>query len=247
MADPLTIASGIVLAGQVISTCFKYGCNVKDAPKEGLQFVDELTSLAGVLTGIKAFVDSREDAPKEPSEKRRHGGRSKDGPPPYEDAAPRVDLAVLTAPIQDCNSVLKEILTRLQKLRPEDDGRFKKAIKRLVWPFKQPETMDMIARLERNKTILLSAMTSTTVTVSAQVLDAVQDIRGAHMQRIYKWLSPVDPSIAHRAAQSLRLSGTGQWLFDEVPWKKWASGKSSFLWLRGIRKSTSDGAIPELV
>ena len=256
MADPLSIAAGvsglISLAGEVTLTCYRYGCAVKHAPKEIQDLLNEITSLTGVLASVQALIDAHADQQRSTDDVPPADAKDKedsDPPPPYELGAPKVDLKRLEPPVADCRAVLGDLKGKLQRASFEDDHRVRKAFKRFTWPLKQPETREMLHRLERDKATFISALTSTNVAVSVQVLDVVQDIRGAlaidrferklerqraDMQRLYKWLSPVNPAVAHRAAQHLHLEGTGEWLFRETAWTEWAEGKCDLLWLRGI-------------
>ena len=259
MADPISIASGvagiIALAGSVVATCYKYGCAVKDAPREVQRLLNEVTSLAGVLTGVRTLVDAH-SGPTSPPAKASEKPGEEDGrdPPPYEDPW-NVDLESLKAPVEDCRAVLQELQDALSgaswERRGERDQKLKRAFKRLMWPLKQRETDALASRLERCKATFLSALTATNISISTDLLNIVEDIRGtlavdrwerqlearkAEVQRIYKWLSPVDPAVAHRAAQKLHLGGTGQWIFDHPAWKEWASSKRGLLWLKGIRE-----------
>lgn len=55
-------------------------------------------------------------------------------------------------------------------------------------------------------------------------------------QKIYRWLSPPDPSLNHNAARGKRKSRTGTWLIDGDQLAEWKNNSHSFLWLHGIRK-----------
>ena len=256
MADPVSVASGvagiITLAGAVVATCYRYGCAVKNAPHEAQSLLHEVTSLAGVLTGVRALVEARSRPTLPPEEVPEKSGKD-DDPPPYEEAW-AVDLASLEGPVEDCRATLQELKDALDSAGWERDRKLRRVFTRLAWPLKRPQTDAIISRLERCKSTFLSALTATNLSVSTDILHAVEDIRGslavdrwerqlaarkAEMERIYKWLSPVDPAVAHRAAQKLQLGGTGQWIFKHPAWKEWAGSERGLLWLRGIRKCIS--------
>ena len=251
MADPVSIASGIAglisLAGQVSLACYQYGCAVKGAPKDIQDLQNEVTSLAGVLTSVQALVEAK-DAGSSSSGQEKSQEVELGDPPPYE-AQDHIDLAQIRGSVGDCQLVLEEVRSKLQRAHRDEDTRIQKNVRRFIWPLKQAETRTLLARLERNKATFVSALASTNVSLSAQVLNVAQDIKRelaldrwerqlerkrVEMRRLYGWLSPVDPAISHRAARKLHQPGTGEWLFREQHWQLWASGKEKLLWLRGI-------------
>ena len=156
MADPISIASGIAglisLAGSVVSTCYQYGCAVKSAPTEIQKLLGEVMSLSGVLTAVKSLIDA-ETAKVYTDEKT--DCRS-DYPPPYR-------FVELEGPLNDCRCALEEIEAVLKKASSKEEHKLGKAFKRLIWPLKQPETMAIVARLERSKSAFMLTLTVTNV------------------------------------------------------------------------------------
>ncbi|KAG9843598.1 Pfs, NACHT and ankyrin domain protein, partial [Aureobasidium melanogenum] len=53
-------------------------------------------------------------------------------------------------------------------------------------------------------------------------------------ERIVKWISNLDPSIAYTQAHKKRHPGTGRWFVDSDTFAEWKSQSSGFLWLHGI-------------
>jgi Cdc6-like AAA superfamily ATPase len=53
-------------------------------------------------------------------------------------------------------------------------------------------------------------------------------------EEIYRWLSPSDPSTNLNKALQQRQEGTGLWLLQSSPFKRWQRQQHSFLWLHGI-------------
>ena len=184
MADPLSIASGIAglisLAAKVSLACYQYGCAVKGAPREVQALSNEVTNLAGVLTSVKALVEAR-GSTSSPDDLGKSSAKSDapNDPPPLYEAAQHVDLEGLKAPVKNCYVILEAVEVKLRQASFDDDRRVQKVFRRLIWPFKLPETRDMLSKLERYKGTFISALTSTNVSISVQVLDVVQDIRGA--------------------------------------------------------------------
>jgi hypothetical protein len=53
-------------------------------------------------------------------------------------------------------------------------------------------------------------------------------------KRIYKWLSPADPSTNYDEALKMRHDGTGRWLLQDPQYASWKKEPTSFLWLNDI-------------
>jgi Cdc6-like AAA superfamily ATPase len=53
-------------------------------------------------------------------------------------------------------------------------------------------------------------------------------------KRIYKWLSPADPSTNYNESLKMRHVGTGRWLLQDPQYVSWKKEPTSFLWLNGI-------------
>lgn len=173
MADPLSIASGIAgvlaLAGQVVSTCYQYGCAVKEAPQEIQRLLDELMSLSGVLNAVKALVDSTNGQGDDPGTiKMLHEGAQEDTdyPPPYLDPKAAHHFETLLDPISDSRSVLEEVEKALRKAEIKNDTKLGRIVKRLIWPLKQKETLALITKLERSKALFMLSLNTAHLCVS---------------------------------------------------------------------------------
>ncbi|KAH0163358.1 Pfs, NACHT and ankyrin domain protein, partial [Aureobasidium melanogenum] len=53
-------------------------------------------------------------------------------------------------------------------------------------------------------------------------------------ERILRWISNLDPSIAYTQAHRKRHPGTGRWFIDSDTFTEWRFQSSGFLWLHGI-------------
>jgi Cdc6-like AAA superfamily ATPase len=58
--------------------------------------------------------------------------------------------------------------------------------------------------------------------------------RTQKQEEINRWLSPSDPSTNYNKALKQRQEGTGLWLLQSSPFKRWQTKQNSFLWLHGI-------------
>lgn len=57
-------------------------------------------------------------------------------------------------------------------------------------------------------------------------------------REVLSWLDTNSINMEHnlKAASKHRQPGTGEWLFELSTFKAWATGKSSILWIHGIRR-----------
>jgi Cdc6-like AAA superfamily ATPase len=53
-------------------------------------------------------------------------------------------------------------------------------------------------------------------------------------EKIFRWLSPCEPSSNYNKANEQRFEGTGQWFFNSGVFESFKEGISPFLWLNGI-------------
>ena len=58
------------------------------------------------------------------------------------------------------------------------------------------------------------------------------------LDEILKWLDGLNCAEKQDVTLSLRQPDTCKWLFDTTQYKTWRDGESSFLWLRGKRRTS---------
>jgi len=142
--DPLSITASVItivtLTGQLISLGYSYTSGVSDCPKELHDLSAELVSFSTVLEAVKRIYAPSSlqngTAPPSPS--------SPPSPPPL--------VSGLTqAHFDDCAAQLQKLLNFLQGYKDPGQNRMRKAVKRLMWPLKEQETKEWIARIEGYK------------------------------------------------------------------------------------------------
>jgi hypothetical protein len=150
--DPLSISASvaglITLAGALISKSKAYGSGVLNAPKELTEFIQELTYLKGVLSGLDAFLRLRAAA--------TPAGRSEVA----------TGLAGPGGAVNDCLSALESITETLEKCERNPGAKRRKlnstmsASGRLKWPLTKESTEDHIRRIERLKNTFTLALST---------------------------------------------------------------------------------------
>jgi hypothetical protein len=87
---------------------------------------------------------------------------------------------------------------------------------------------------------LLHELRSPMVRVDARVAALFTRSAMAEQGSILRWVSPVPYVTNHNAAREGRTPGTAEWISEHPTYREWrASSASMFLWLYGIRKSSS--------
>ncbi|KAJ0417567.1 hypothetical protein BJY00DRAFT_315856 [Aspergillus carlsbadensis] len=153
MADPISLAAsvaGIVaLATSIVQGGYKLYNTVKDCPKELNALLGEVSSLNGVLMGLKAVIEGL--------------ASSASAPPSV------LDLQQLT----DCRAALSEIHGILNQLSGAS-GRTRAAGTRVAWLWKQGEVQGLIERLERHKSTFALAISGDTLSYAIDLLHLEQ-------------------------------------------------------------------------
>lgn len=132
MADPLSIAASIIALVQATTTAVKFIGEVKDSSSECSRLLVELSMTSGILDSIRTLL---EDDLKETW------------------LVTARSLAKPQGPFQEYERLINTIVS---KIRPATGLR--KAGKAIAWPFKREEVKDMVAALERQKSIFVLAL-----------------------------------------------------------------------------------------
>ncbi|PGH23008.1 hypothetical protein AJ80_02923 [Polytolypa hystricis UAMH7299] len=227
--DPLSliaaVAQLIVLSGDIISTCYGYGCAVSNAPEELRRLVNETTTLSGSFVTLQGLINA--------------------------DRFSSMQNEALSVTVTECQNTLREIWDVLQSVESgKGHSTRKSALKRLLWPLKKKETDTILEKLSRHKSslgLLLSIEASlqgqATQLVLYEVQQSLEDDRLERRSRelaerrrdIYKWLCNVDYEAMHDRASSLHSPGTGIWVVESKELRSWlTSDASGLLWIHGI-------------
>ncbi|KAI5777195.1 hypothetical protein EDC01DRAFT_679823 [Geopyxis carbonaria] len=144
--DPLSFSASLIavvsLAGQTLAATYKYRQSFKEAPTHYTMLRDEITTLTGVLTSLAHFTSS-------------------------EDMNNGDILVLLEAQLQKCRNTLQDLLETL--LEGVGDGK-RMSMKRILWPFKEKDTLEIISVLERFKSVF-------TLVLSAESLSQAQGMQ----------------------------------------------------------------------
>ena len=142
-------------------------------------------------------------------------------------------------PIAQLQGCLDQLESKLA-LRSEKNDR----MKALKWPFDKKETQDVLAVIERQKSLFQIAQQNDHLRLSLAIQSDTQDIaRGVNTlvldqedqkkKVVLSRLTPIDFDITHRDINSHRVKRTGKWLLESTEYTLWLKQPST-LWCRGI-------------
>ena len=155
--DPLSVAASVVglvgLGEQILSAAFKYAQAVRYAEEDIASIVRELTGLLKVLNEIEKLFDAL-------------------------DIEEEVSTTTFIDALKDCRSTPDNILGRPQDTKPmaSSKTRVEQVVRRLKWPFLSSKTREMIADLERNKSLLSFVIQNQNVALSVGLKQSQQRI-----------------------------------------------------------------------
>jgi hypothetical protein len=224
------VASVIQISGQILKACFAYYQAVHDAERDIERIVGVVTTLKGVLEGLRDLVDTK----------------------PTDEAKPVLDP--LFEPLKQCDDALRELGKGLGMSieEPAKCSQVKIGFRmKARWPFKSRDLEKILVRIEAHKTTFILAVSSnslrttraiestvTEISESIQMIAINQSGMAQSMQdtAVIRWLnaSVADPSSNHESAKKKREPTTGSWFIESDDFKSWIQRVGAFAWLYGI-------------
>lgn len=136
MAEIVGLVSGIValiqLAGKLTSISYSYACGVKRASKDLGDLIDELGSLSKVLLSLRSHLERVKTTS---SISALQGLNDSDGP------------------LKVCGRELEELISQV-----EPRNGWKGMVDSIKWPLKEKDTLQLISRIERHKSLIVFAL-----------------------------------------------------------------------------------------
>jgi hypothetical protein len=210
MADPLSITSGIVAVLQASATVVKYLHDVREGSGYKNSVLLEISATKGILETLKdlAANASRSDSVLS-------------------------NVGALSEPLKSYGALLHKLETALAP-----GHGLQKLSKALKWPFEKAEVLEILAALERYKSLFGLSLHADHLELSKSVREQMKVLtehqRDEESRDIIKWLSPLSFASRHDAIFSKYQEGTLQWLLDDNGFKAWTNGRSRLLWCPGV-------------
>ncbi|KAI1743289.1 ankyrin repeat-containing domain protein [Xylaria scruposa] len=250
--DPLSISASVAglvtLAGTVFSLVAKYIKDVRDAPKEARDLLDEVKQFSVLLHHLSLVARELEITTKTGEEALRD--------------SPNLQWHH----IYDCQRILNHVENRLTRNTEglKSSTTLTKIRSRLKWPLSSDDTKDMIQTIQRHKLTINLALSATSYSRLAICLSR-QEAADKRQEKTEKDISSIqdtverileidtkvsldrertevlnafvkfaDPWHDFEMVQSLRHPLTGLWFTESDDFKEWRATPGSKLWITGI-------------
>jgi len=239
MADPLTIVGGIAAILQISSTVVNLIKTVKDASTDRQKLLAEIHATTALCQTLKDYAEM--DAV--PWTKTFQILCSSNNGPIEQFQASLGCLQKKLAPGDketSSDEVINAHAPAVRKMNLKSWGRS------LKWPFTKDEVREILADIERQKSLFSIALTNDTLRLTAAIskgithiitgVDAIQENQQSEQRKqALANLSTIDFEAVHYDVSSRRASGTGQWLLKSTEFETWLNSSSNvILWCRGI-------------
>ncbi|KAI1325709.1 hypothetical protein F5Y16DRAFT_401037 [Xylariaceae sp. FL0255] len=242
--DGLSIASGAIailqVASSILNICYHTRAILKHKPWSLSRVQDETRELRGVLESvlqltIDSCIDGKENFSLEILAQTQCGR----GP--------------LLVCLEDLRA-LEETL--LRKYSSEPRTRVHALARAMVWDLSESEIEPILDRLARSKAALSLALSADemallielkkwSVDMTDEVIHVNQSLQSLSVdiasrnndeaaEKIFKWLSPIDPWDSYASAIQRCHEGTGGWFLHSPSFKDWKNGDGDNIWLSGF-------------
>ena len=230
MAEILGVLSSIVAVLELSGTVINYVHKLKSASTDCNRILLELSTIAGFLSSLKELISKAE---------------SQDV---WLDTVRSLDLP--KGPMAQYALSLEQLERKLKPL-----AGWKKAGKAVRWPFEKNEILEILASIERQKTLFILALENDNVKltlaikvdmadikrdlsqISAEVDDIGAHSKDQHMATIYEWLDPLSGDFEKKQMDVFNLNGRQdgvcKWLLKTKEFTDWISGTNKTLWCSG--------------
>jgi hypothetical protein len=132
--DPLSIAFGVITLLELTKKIIIYAKQTKDAPADRTRVLQEASSLTGLLSTLKDFIEDCDDS----EDPWLHATSS---------------LTAQDGPLHQCRLTLESIVAKLTSIRGH--GKIGQA---LAWVFSKEEVARLLAQIERVKSFVQIAL-----------------------------------------------------------------------------------------
>ena len=231
MADPLSIIGGVASILQISSMVISLIKSAKGAPTERQRLLIEINATTALCQTLRDYAEIDAES--------WHSTL---------DPLSQSDVSLL-------EQFRKSLDYLHRKLTPESREASKLQVWRqnFHWPFSKSEVAEVIASIERQKSLFNVALANDTLRLSAAILDETQrntkkldaiqisqreQCNNESFERKEKslaQLTTIDFQATHADISSRRAKNTGQWFLDSPEYDSWRSRQSSgVMWCRGI-------------
>ena len=230
LAAASSITSLVQFSGTVLSEGYGYIAKVARAPKELRLLLNETATLNTLLDQLQLLVENDSKV-----------------------AKTAVFNLEETGAIAESRCLLQTVNQSIAACQPTKGHSAKNFGKRLLWPFKEKETKELMQRFHVVRDNFTSALSIDATAAlrrielsSIRVEDEIADLKIENNQRrmeealmrLEEWLiyDSVHPEENYEAALTCRQPGTSLWFLQHPSFLDWLSRENGLMWVYGIRK-----------
>ncbi|KAI9766598.1 MAG: hypothetical protein M1840_006409 [Geoglossum simile] len=211
--DPLSVTASIIATLQLTSKVIEYLNDVKDAPKDRAHCAIEASNLYNLLTALRYRLEE---------------GTSNE---PWNTAVRA--LGVKNGPLDQYKLMLEQLQTKIKR-----EAGMNRVGYCLLWKFIKEEVMEVLARIERLKTLVQIALEMDHFKLSQAIgkgVNAIQQHQNRHRHdEILEWISLTDFPAQQSDFIARRQEGTGLWFLDSTEFTEWVNRSKKTLFCPGI-------------
>ncbi|KAK0430769.1 hypothetical protein EV421DRAFT_241780 [Armillaria borealis] len=218
MADAVGAASSVTAFIKNILTLINYVKDVYNAPAEISQFLKELKFLGFYLSTVDELI----------SQSTKNG--------PWLKTLKQLDNNPPDSVFNELMKLLEELDRKLRVTPPQ----WKTVKKRLLWTLTKTSMEEGLKRIERLKTLVMSAVQVDHITLSHAMIADVKGtvdvvLIGDKAERVARWLTPSNYAAVQQDKLKERVGHTGEWFLQSPEFKSWKDGstESCVLWCPG--------------
>lgn len=213
MADGLSVLGGLAAIAQLSVLVVNYIKAVKKGIEERQRIVFEINSTAAIC---KNLIDCFEIS----------------GTGPWIATLKILDIS--DGPVAQFQQCLEFLQT---KLAPKT-SRLATFVQVLSWPLNKDEMLGLLAKIERQKSLLNIALTNNhtrlSVAIKQEVLEIGKNVQVIRLHQddekkvlLLSKLSTIDFETTHADVSSRRVDGTGNWFLETAEFQTWLTSSST--------------------
>ncbi|KAH0556261.1 hypothetical protein GP486_005815, partial [Trichoglossum hirsutum] len=211
--DPLSVTVSIITILQLTGKVIDYLNGVKDAPKDRAQCAIEASNLYNLLITLRYRLEE---------------GTSNE---PWNTAVQA--LSVKDGPLDQYKLALEQLQTKITR-----QGGMNKVGHFLLWKFIKEDVVEVLARIERLKSLVQIALEMDHFKLSQAIEKSVnliqQDQTRHRHDEILEWISLTDFPAQQSDFIARRQEGTGLWFLDSTEFTEWIHRSKKTLFCPGI-------------
>ncbi|TGJ82223.1 hypothetical protein E0Z10_g6558 [Xylaria hypoxylon] len=214
------IITFIEVSHKLLVACYRLRGQWRDYEKDISGLISEVERLSDISEELREIVNEAD------------GQKTLSQLPPPPTTTSKTGGSALTAcrsALEACTSVLEELSN---DLTPLTRARFRDKLK---WPFESGNVAKKVEFIQTQKSTLELALSTYQTRLLATHSRKTDDrYLKKKREKLLRWFKTSDPEQNHIVSRESHEPGTGQWIFENESFKRWANDAGGLLWLHGI-------------